>query len=56
MDVAIPIDSTVTEMGKSHLAWVAFSDGGITSLYPTFSAQAGALRPVVHDASWDAAI
>ena len=37
MDVAIPIDSIVTGMDKSHLGvgW-ALSDGGITSSYPTF--------------------
>lgn len=36
-DVALPIDSTVTELGKSHLGvgWT-YNDGGISSLYPTF--------------------
>ena len=49
MDVAIPIDSTVTEMGKSHLGvgW-AYSDGGITSLYPTFFSP----KPVRSDMSF----
>ena len=50
MDVAIPIDSTVTEMGKSHLGvgW-SYSDGGITLVPDVFQPQAGAFRPVVHD-------
>jgi hypothetical protein len=49
MDVAIPVDSTVTEMGKSHLGvgW-AYSDGGITSLYPTFFSP----KPVRSDMSF----
>ena len=49
MDVAIPIDSTVTEMGKSHLGvgW-SYSDGGITSLYPTFFSP----KPVRSDLSF----
>ena len=49
MDVAIPIDSTVTEMGKSHLGvgW-SHSDGGITSLYPTFFSP----KPVRSDLSF----
>ena len=36
-DVAIPIDSLVTEMGKSHLGvgWT-YNDGGINSMYPAF--------------------
>lgn len=36
-DVAIPIDSVVTEMGKAHLGvgWV-YNEGGIASLYQTF--------------------
>ena len=36
-DVAIPIDSLVTEMGKSHLGvgWIS-SDGGSNSMYPAF--------------------
>ena len=36
-DVAIPIDSLVTEMGKAHLGvgW-AYNNGGINSMYSTF--------------------
>lgn len=49
IDVAIPIDSTVTEMGKSHLGvgWT-FSNGGITSVYPTFFSP----KPVRSDLSF----
>ena len=43
-DVAIPIDSLVTEMGKSHLGvgWT-YNDGGISSMYPAFFTK----KPVV---------
>ena len=49
MNVAIPVDSMVTEMGKSQLGvgW-AYSDGGLTSLYPTFFSP----KPVRSDMSF----
>ncbi|MDA0939538.1 MAG: hypothetical protein O2990_00915 [Bacteroidetes bacterium] len=48
-DVAIPIDSMVTELGKSHLGvgWT-FNDGGIKSMYPTFFTK----KPVRSDVSF----
>ena len=48
-DVAIPIDSLVTEMGKSHLGvgWT-YNDGGIKSMYPTFFTK----KPVRSDKSF----
>ena len=48
-DVAIPIDSLVTEMGKSHLGvgWT-YNDGGISSMYPTFFTK----KPVRSDLSF----
>ena len=58
MDVAIPIDSTVTEMGKSHLGrGVVVQRRRNHLLVPdVFQPQAGAFRPVVHDTAWDAAL
>jgi hypothetical protein len=48
-DVAIPIDSLVTELGKSHLGvgWT-YNDGGIMSMYPTFFTK----KPVRSDVSF----
>ena len=48
-DVAIPIDSLVTEMGKSHLGvgWIS-SDGGSNSMYPAFFTK----KPVRSDRSF----
>ena len=48
-DVAIPIDSMVTEMGKSHLGvgWT-HNVGGINSMYPTFFTK----KPVRSDRSF----
>ena len=48
-DVAIPIDSLVTEMGKSHLGvgWT-HNIGGIKSMYPTFFTK----KPVRSDRSF----
>ena len=48
-DVAIPIDSLVTEMGKSHLGvgWT-YNDGGIKSMYPAFFTK----KPVRSDKSF----
>ena len=48
-DVAIPIDSMVTEMGKSHLGvgWT-YNDGGIKSMYPAFFTK----KPVRSDRSF----
>ena len=48
-DVAIPIDSLVTEMGKSHLGvgWT-YNYGGISSMYPTFFTK----KPVRSDLSF----
>ena len=48
-DVAIPIDSLVTEMGKSHLGvgWT-YNDGGIKSMYPAFFTK----KPVRSDRSF----
>jgi hypothetical protein len=48
-DVAIPIDSMVTELGKSHLGvgWT-YNDGGIKSMYPTFFTK----KPVRSDVSF----
>lgn len=48
-DVAIPIDSLVTEIHKSHLGvgWT-YNDGGIHSMYPTFFSK----KPVRSDRSF----
>lgn len=48
-DVAIPVDSLVTELGKSHLGvgWT-YNDGGIKSMYPTFFTK----KPVRSDKSF----
>lgn len=48
-DVAIPIDSIVTEMGKSHLGvgWT-YNDGGIKTMYPAFFTK----KPVRSDRSF----
>ena len=48
-DVAIPVDSLVTEMGKAHLGvgWT-YNSGGIKSMYPTFFSK----KPVRSDVSF----
>jgi len=48
-DVAIPVDSLVTELGKSHLGvgWT-YNDGGIMSMYSTFFTK----KPVRSDVSF----
>ena len=48
-DVAIPIDSVITELGKAHLGvgWV-HNDGGMESLYETFFTK----KPVRDDVSF----
>ena len=48
-DVASPIDSLVTEMGKAHLGvgWT-YNSGGIKSMYPTFFSK----KPVRSDVSF----
>ena len=48
-DVAIPVDSLVTEMGKAHLGvgWT-YNSGGIKSMYPAFFSK----KPVRSDVSF----
>lgn len=49
VDVAIPVDSVVVELGRAHLGvgWV-YNDGGMMSVYPSFFGK----KPVRYDVSF----